>query len=224
MGASLVISASSARVHERAKDLPDDTVAVAGDLTQAETSTTLVETALRSFGRLDVVVHCAGMTSVAKPAPESGRIETMDFATWQASVSRNLDAAFHLTKAAVPELMASPSGRLVMVASLTGPTMAMRGEPAYGASKAGVVGLVRSVALDTAEHGMTVNAVAPGWVATGSQTEAEHSQGLRTPMRRSGTADEVASAIGWLCSPSASYITGQCIIIDGGNSISEERA
>jgi 3-oxoacyl-[acyl-carrier protein] reductase len=93
-----------------------------------------------------------------------------------------------------------------------------------GASKAGVVGLVRSIAVDTAEHGMTVNAVAPGWIETGSQTAAEHAQGLRTPMRRSGTADEVASAIGWLCSPSASYITGQSIVIDGGNSISEERA
>ena len=124
----------------------------------------------------------------------------------------------------MPALASASAGRLVMVASLTGPVMAMRGEIAYGAAKAGLVGLVRGLALDAAGSGVTVNAVAPGWIATDSQTPHEHEQGLRTPMGRSGTAAEVAGLIAYLCTPSASYLTGQCLVVDGGNSIAEERA
>ena len=223
MGASLVVSATTDRVHERAAELPN-AVGVVGDLTEASTASTLVAAALGHGGQLDIVVHAAGMTSVANPTSESGRLEDMSFDDWRAGLSRNLDAAFHVAHAAVPALRASTAGRLVMVSSITGPVMAMRGESAYGAAKAGVVGLVRSLALEVADDAVTVNAVAPGWIATGSQTPHEHEQGVRTPMRRSGTAAEVASAIGWLCSPLASYTTGQCVIVDGGNSIAEERA
>ena len=114
-------------------------------------------------------------------------------------------------------------GRVVMVTSVTGAVMAMRGEAAYAAAKAGMVGLARSVALDHAADGITVNAVAPGWIATGSQTDDEVEQGRRTPVGRSATPDEVAAAIAFLCTPGSSYVTGQCLVVDGGNSIAEER-
>ncbi|MBW4030577.1 MAG: SDR family oxidoreductase, partial [Acidobacteria bacterium] len=78
-------------------------------------------------------------------------------------------------------------------------------------------------ALDTAAAGVTVNAVAPGWIATGSQTPHEFAQGEGTPMGRSARPEEVAGAICWLASPGASYVTGQCLVVDGGNSIAEER-
>jgi 3-oxoacyl-[acyl-carrier protein] reductase len=81
-----------------------------------------------------------------------------------------------------------------------------------------------ALALDEAPHGVTVNAVAPGWIATESQTHSERAEGLATPMGRSGSPEEIASVIAWLASPSASYITGQTIVVDGGNSIAEERA
>jgi 3-oxoacyl-[acyl-carrier protein] reductase len=86
-----------------------------------------------------------------------------------------------------------------------------------------MVGLTRAMAVDVADRGVTVNAVAPGWIATASQTPHEVDEGLVTPARRSGTAAEVASAVGWLCSPGAAYVTGQCLVVDGGNSIAEER-
>jgi 3-oxoacyl-[acyl-carrier protein] reductase len=111
-----------------------------------------------------------------------------------------------------------------MVSSVTGPVMAMTGDIAYATAKAGLIGLTRALAVDHAAHGITVNAVAPGWIATGSQTQDEHGQGQHTPIGRSGTPIEVATAIVALASPGASYITGQCLTVDGGNSIAEQRA
>ena len=100
----------------------------------------------------------------------------------------------------------------------------IRADVGYASAKAGMVGLTRAVAVDVARHGITVNAVAPGWIATGSQTAHEHGEGLATPAGRSGSPGEVAAAIAWLASPGASYITGQYLIVDGGNSIAEQRA
>lgn len=87
-----------------------------------------------------------------------------------------------------------------------------------------MVGLMRAVALDHAGDGITCNAVAPGWIATGSQTTHEASQAHTTPVARAGTPDEVATAITTLCLPGAAYTTGQLLVVDGGNSIAEERA
>ena len=223
MGASLVVSGGSERVHDRAAQLPAGTPAVVGDLSRQGTADELFATAVARFDHVDIAVNCAGMTSVSDPATEPARAEDTSFESWRAALARNLDSAFLFARAALPEL-AVTGGRLVLVASLTGPVMAMRGEVAYGAAKAGVVGLVRGLALDGAGAGVTVNAVAPGWIATDSQTAAEHAQGLRTPLGRSGTAGEVAGLIAYLCTPSASYVTGQCLVVDGGNSIAEERA
>src|SRR5487761_1173847 len=148
----------------------------------------------------------------------------MDIAMWRASMARNLDTSFFVAQACLPVMTAASWGRLVFVSSLTGPVMATKANPAYAAAKSAMVGLARSLALDVASRGVTVNAVAPGWIETGSQTSHEFQQGLRTPIGRSAQPAEVAAEICWLASPGASYVTGQCLVVDGGNSIAEERS
>ena len=228
LGASVTVAATTDRIHERVDELVTQGYAAQGavaDLTDAGAAHALVGAARERWGRLDIVVNNAGMTSVALPgSAEGGDALSLDADAWRASLARNLDSAYFVSRAALPGMREAAWGRIVMVASVTGPVMAMRAESAYAAAKAGMVGLARSLAVDFAAEGITVNSVAPGWIATGSQTDHEREQGLRTPMRRSATADEVASAIAWLCTPGAAYTTGQCLVVDGGNSISEERA
>jgi 3-oxoacyl-[acyl-carrier protein] reductase len=158
------------------------------------------------------------------PSGESAGIDDTSVAAFEAALSRNLTSAFALTKAVLPTIRDHGGGRIVMVTSVTGPVMAMKNEVSYAAAKAGLTGLMKALALDEAPYGITVNAVAPGWIATGSQTTLEKQEGTHTPMGRSGTPEEIATAIAWLASPGASYITGQTLVIDGGNSIAEERA
>lgn len=228
LGATVELAATSARIDERAAELTAAGHAAHGscaDLTDPVAAEALVLAARERWGGLDIVVNNAGMTSVALPgSAEGGDALSLNVDAWRASMARNLDSAYYVSRAALPAMRQGGWGRLVMVASVTGPVMAMRSEAAYAAAKAGMVGLARSLAVDFAADGITVNAVAPGWIATGSQTDHEREQGLRTPMQRSATADEVASAIAWLCTPGAAYTTGQCLVVDGGNSISEERA
>jgi 3-oxoacyl-[acyl-carrier protein] reductase len=126
-----------------------------------------------------------------------------------------------MTRAAVRLMRPAGYGRIVNVGSVSGPVVAFPNDVAYHAAKAGAVGLTRSVALDTAADGITINTVAPGWIDTGSPSAGELRHGRATPVGRSGTPDEIASLVAYLASRDASYLTGQLIVVDGGNSIVE---
>jgi 3-oxoacyl-[acyl-carrier protein] reductase len=235
LGAAVALTATTERAHERAAELASKGVSAVGvvaDLTDEEQVRRAIAEVTAALGAPAVLVNNAGMTSASHPAmstgaelgSESGTLADLSPEQWHMSLRRNLDTAYLTTRAVLPAMMNSGWGRVVMVASVTGPVMAMRAETAYAAAKAGMVGLARAVAIDSASAGVTVNAVAPGWVATASQTAHEVGQGHRSPVGRSARADEVAAVIAFLCTPGASYITGQCLVVDGGNSIAEERS
>ena len=220
LGAEVFITSTSDRIYKRAEEL--GAKGFIADLT-SESDVQALESQISS---LDILVNNAGMTSVTSPAGpnEATDISQVSLEALQKGMSRNLETAFLATKYFLPKIRKSQSGRIIMISSLTGSVMAMRNQPVYATAKAALVGLTKSIALDEAKYGITCNAILPGWIATDSISESEKSQGLSVPMGRGGRTDEIASAIAWLSTPGASYITGQTIIVDGGNSIKEERA
>jgi 3-oxoacyl-[acyl-carrier protein] reductase len=221
-GMQLVITSTTERIAERAAELGPDVVHAVADLTDPDAAERIVALAVERFGGIDVLVNNAGMTSVSDP-DSPGSVTSITDEQWRASIARNLDTVLFMTRAAAPHMKRAGYGRIVTVSSVSGPVMAFPDDVAYHAAKAGLAGLTRSAALDLAPHGVTVNAVAPGWIGTGTSPVHELEAGGATPVGRPGTADEVAAVIEFLASPAASYLTGQVLVVDGGNSIQEVR-
>jgi len=221
-GYRLALTSTTGRIHERVRTLAAAGWAASGHVADL-TVPGQVERLAAEVGRVDVLVNNAGM-AVLGAIDAQVQLQDTSLELWHTVLDRNLTTAFLMTRACLPAMIAGRWGRIVNVASTTGAVAGVARDSAYASAKAALLGMTRSLCLEVAGHGITVNAVAPGWIATGSQTEAEQRAGAASPLGRSGTAAEVAAAIAFLCSDAASYITGQLLVVDGGNSVLESRA
>jgi 3-oxoacyl-[acyl-carrier protein] reductase len=222
-GARVAITSTTRRIFDRLAELPGGEIrhaAFVADLTEAQAAERLVREARKALGAIGILVNNAGMTQVGRPDRSSLFHRTGD-GEWAHKIEINLNTAFRVTRSVLPAMLRRRYGRIVHIASVTGPLVSNPHSAGYSAAKAAMVGMTRALAMEVADKGITVNAVAPGWIATASSTRQEITAGNHAPAGRPGTAAEVAHVAAFLASEGASYVTGQMIVVDGGNSVQE---
>lgn len=223
-GASVVLTSTTNRIFERQRELDPEGVrcmAHVADLTHPEQVAELVEAVIQRYGRIDILVNNAGMSQTGQETPPAQLFHQIPFAQWQRDIDLNLNTCVHVSQAVLPHMLAAGFGRVVNIASVTGPLVTFPGTAAYSAAKSAMVGLTRAIAHEVAGQGITVNAVAPGWIATRSSAPEELEAARQTPVGRPGTPEEIARVALFLASPGCSYLTGQMLVADGGNSLQE---
>ena len=204
-------AAADATVHE-IEALGRRALAVQADVTQQESAEALVKAALDALGKVDILVNNAGIT-------RDDLIMRMSAEDWRDVLETNLFGAFWTLKAVTRPMLRAKGGRIVNITSVSGQAGQM-GQANYSSAKAGLIGLTKAAARELASRGITVNAVAPGFVLTElTQDLSEDLQAQireRTPLGRFGTPEEIANAVCFLASDEAAYITGQVLAVDGG--------
>jgi 3-oxoacyl-[acyl-carrier protein] reductase len=193
-------------------------LAIPADVTDRSSVETMASRFADELGRIDIVAANAG----AYPFAE---LETLDEEMWNRVMDLNVGGAVRTVQACLPAMRARGYGRIVLTSSITGPITGQPGFTHYGASKAAMLGFMRSAAVELARSGITVNAVMPGNVATEgfADTSDEHQRRMLSsiPMGRYAEPEEIGWAVRFLASPEAAYITGQTLVVDGGQVLPE---
>jgi len=216
-GSKVVINyrSSIAQVEEllaTIKNAGGEAIAVQADISKEEEAKKLIEEAVKHFGRLDVLVNNAGIT-------KDNLLMRMSEADFMSVIDINLKGTFFCTKYAATVMLKQRSGKIINISSVVGITGNV-GQANYAASKAGVIGMTKAVARELSSRGITVNAVAPGFIESDMTDKLSDKLKEATlasiPLKRYGKANEVANAVSFLASEAANYITGQVIQVDGG--------
>jgi 3-oxoacyl-[acyl-carrier protein] reductase len=212
---AVAYSASSKAAEEVAtalRDLGRRALTVGADLADPAAAPTLVERTLAELGTIDIVVNNAGI------ARDNLAVRLSD-EEWDEVIAVDLSAAFRICRAALRPMLRRRNGRIINIASVAG-VVGNPGQANYSAAKAGLIGLTKSICREVGSRGITVNAVAPGFIATdmtaGLAADLLETATAMVPLRRLGTPEEVASAVLFLALPEAGYITGHVLHVDGG--------
>jgi len=200
------------KVADEVRAAGGEALVVAGDVTKSDDVDAVVKQVVTDLGRLDLLVNNAGIT-------RDGLLLRMTDDQWRSVIEVNLTGAFLCSRAAAKIMLRQRSGRIVNMASVVG-VMGNAGQANYAASKAGLIGLTKSMARELAPRGITVNAIAPGFIVSPMTDElsddAKEKLFAQIPLGRLGTPEDVAEVVAFFASPAASYITGQVLKVDGG--------
>jgi len=207
-----VVGRDAGRAEEVASAIGRDAAGFACDVTDSASVTALVENVEKAFGQIDILVNNAGLT-------RDNILFRLKDEDWDTVLDANLRGAFVAIRAASRGMMKRRWGRIINIASVVG-IIGNKGQSNYAASKAGLIGLTKSVAKELASRNILINAVAPGFIETdmtaGMTAEARATLSGQIPLERLGTPNDIAAIVAFLASDLASYITGQVLVVDGG--------
>ncbi len=219
-GAQVAITSTTDRIHERASELGDGVFAHPCDLTDVAQVDELVSATEAALGAIDIVVNNAGMVQIGHDEP-SRLIQDIPDEQWRRGMDINLTTVFNVTRRVVPSMIERRYGRIVNMSSVTGPLVSNPKGTIYSAAKAAIMGMTRAQAIELAPYNITVNGIGPGWIETPSSSPEEIFAGGQAPIGRPGTPEEIGQVALFLAGEEASFVTGQLIVADGGNTLME---